>query len=183
MRKTISGAAVLLAVILFSPPAHAGETIPPLSELRIPAVSTEKSTAEKEELERPSPVEPARRVVDPARLIPPGAVWHLTVPDARKLFRDWRESPAGKFMEEPSIEKMFRNNHFGLTRLFADLPAVMVSRARISALSSIADLSAILIPLAERASISAYLDAEGELDFLVLLDVGLDRLPAFEAMQ
>jgi hypothetical protein len=109
-------------------------------------------------------------------------VWYLEIPDAARLSGNWNAGLTGKFFNEPAIIRTLRNNRFGLEQLFSDLPEAVVSPARIRALAGAVELGLALGGAAERASLAAYLGSGGRLAFLLLLDVGLDRLPAFGTM-
>ncbi|MDR1519581.1 MAG: DUF3352 domain-containing protein [Planctomycetota bacterium] len=182
MKQALSRLALALACLLpAAAPARPEEAPPPLSELRKP-VSAAAPKAENKAPATPSPVLPARRVAEAARLCRPGAVGYLAVPDAASFARDLEGSPLGKLLDEPAMANLWRNNRFGLRRLFSDLPATAASPAQIAAIAGAADLFPLLVKRAERFSLAFYLDYHGKFSFLLLFDIGLNRLPAFELL-
>ncbi len=167
-----------LAAVWFAP-ACAGEEIPLLKDLRKPV---EVKVEKEEEPVVPSSVNPANQVDDLAKLCPAGAVWFVSVPDATALAKNWGANPLGALMNETAMSRTFRNNRFGLTHLFGDLPSSIITPERVSAMASAIELAGILSGMAKKMTLASYIDPDGTFNFLVLFDVGLDRVPAFEIM-
>lgn len=178
-------ARILPAVIAWAlclPSLYAGEAMtpqaaPPLHELRKPVEPVQQKPEDAPVL--PAPVRPDRRIADPAILCPTDAVWYLAVPDSARLVQDWGASPIGSLMRESAMERTFRNNRFGLQYLFSDLPTSIVSRERVSIISSLLELSRVLAGMSEKMAVACYLDRDAGFRFLFLFDVGLNREPAF----
>ncbi|MDR3077859.1 MAG: hypothetical protein LBV15_03740, partial [Planctomycetota bacterium] len=181
MRSVLSGTAFAMAAALLFSHVQAGELPLPLSEMRKPPAETKVENEEGQPV-TPAPVMPARRIADPARLCPPGSVAYLTVPDAARLSRDMAASSLGRLLAEPAIGRALKNNRFGIGYLFADLPESVVSPSRLAATSVAVEAATALAGLAQRMSVAVYLGSSGELKFLFLFDIGLDRAPAFNIL-
>lgn len=180
MRKVgaLFGAAMLSAA-LFLCPIAAGEGVPLLEDLR---PEPEVTTTTDEGPVLPVAVDPASAITDIMRLCPTDAVWYLGIPDAKRLSESWKESSLGQFQNEPAFRNMLRNNRFGLEFLFSDLPATAMVPERVRAMSAMFDLAEVLADNASSMATSAYFDKDGNISFLFLLDIGLDRVPAFDLM-
>lgn len=172
-------AALATALFLFRA-ADAGETTPPLSELRKPVEVVQEKDDDEPIL--PSAVLSANRIEDTARLCPADPIWYIAVPDAARLGANWDASPLGALMRETSMARMARNNRFGFEYLFSDLPATVIEAERVEAAASAFELSRVLAGMSQKMAMACYIDAEGYFSFLFLFDVGLDRVPAFEIM-
>lgn len=180
MRKVgaLFGAA-LVSAALFLCPIAAGEGVPLLEDLR---PEPEVTTTTEEGPVLPAAVNPASAITDIMRLCPTGAVWYLGVPDAKRLSESWKASSLGQFQNEPAFRNMLRNNRFGLEFLFSDLPLTAMVPERIRAASAMFDLAEALADNATSMAMSAYFDNDGNLSFLFLLDIGLERIPSFDIM-
>ncbi len=152
--------------------------VPLLSDLRKPVEEEEKE--EEAEPELPSPVAPEKSVNVPASLCPPDAIWYVEAPDTVRSKGGWDASPVGKFLAEPPMEMVFRNNRFGLEQLFADLPSSVITQTRVAAIASALEMGARLVKSSRKMALAGYIDPAGNFSFLFLFDVGPDRIPAFE---
>ncbi|MCC8190853.1 MAG: hypothetical protein LIP77_09520, partial [Planctomycetes bacterium] len=155
--------------------------VPPLDALRKPVEETQEVINDDEPI-LPSAVSPERLVTDLARLCPEDPVWFITVPDAARLSADWHASTLGQFTNEAAMEKTLRDNRFGLQFLFSDLPSSVIAPVRITAVASVMELANSLARQSQKMAMAAYVDDDGNLDFLFLLDVGSDRVPAFSTI-
>lgn len=161
--------------------ASAGETaVPTLKDLRKPVEIKTETVDEGPIL--PNSVNPDRRVADPARVCPAGAVWYTAVSDSKRMVEDWDDSPPGLFMSEPALRLTMRNNRFGLGFLFSDLPESVITAERVGAVASAIELSGALAAISEKMAMGGYIDEEGRFSFVFLFDVGLNRVPAFETL-
>ena len=181
MKSVSSTAAIALAAILAHSLARSGDLPPPLSEIRKPPSET-KVESEEGQLVTPAPVSPAKRIADPARLCPPDPAAYLAVPDAARLSRDLSASSLGKLLAEPAIGNVLRNNRFGINYLFTDMPKSVVSPSRLTAVTAAVEAATAVMAMAQQTSLAVYLGSTGELKFLFLFDVGLDRNPAFDIL-
>lgn len=169
--------AMILGVLPWFPVM--AEEVPLLKDLRKPV---EENVDKEEEPILPAPVTAERAVTDPGRLCPAGAVWYVTVPDAARLSRDWEGSPAGAMMDEPAMAHTMRNNRFGLSFLFSDLPASVIAPENIASVASVMDLAASIAKTSRKMAMACYIGDDGHFKFLFTFDIGLDRVPTFEIM-
>ncbi len=164
------------------PPAAAASPrweVPLLTDLRKP-IEVEKQAEAEAEPELPEPVAAEKSLKELAGICPTGAVWYVEAPDVKRSETEWTASPIGKFLAEPPLEQVFRNNRFGLEQLFADLPSSVISPARVGAIAAALDMGGKMVKLARKMAFAGYIDQGGNFSFVFLFDVGLDRLPAFE---
>ncbi|MCC8166703.1 MAG: hypothetical protein LIQ31_11275, partial [Planctomycetes bacterium] len=154
--------------------------VPTLSELRKPIEET--PVIEDAPPEAPGPVLPEQRRTDLAACFPDDPFWYAEVADAEQARRQWAASPPGRLLAEPALEQTFRNNRFGLGLLFSDLPASVIDAARIASIATAFDLAEPLAAGAHSIAGAAYLGDDGVFRFLFLMDIGLDREPAFDIM-
>lgn len=171
---------VLVALLACSFLQASAMDVPPLKALRKPVEKKEENKDEGPVI--PAPVGAGSRIADPARLCPEGAVWYVTVPDASRFLKNWEQSPPGKMMAEPSMVQTLRNNRFGLDFLFSDLPASAISPERVKTMAGAVALAVAVAPVSEKLAMAGYLDGEGKLSFVFVLDVGLVRETAFNLM-
>lgn len=159
--------------------APAGE-VPPLSELRKPV--PEKSAEEKAEEKpaTPRPLSTGEALADPSLLAPPDAAWYFAANDVKSAFQAWDASPFARFLAEPRMRRSAADNNFDIVDLFQDLPKAFVTVEKVEAISEMLNLSRQASKLALKAGFAGYPNQAGGFDYLVLLDVGLDRLPAFD---
>ncbi|MCD7897023.1 MAG: hypothetical protein LUG50_10180, partial [Planctomycetaceae bacterium] len=154
--------------------------VPTLSELRKPV--EEAPVIEDAPPEAPVPVVPEQRRTSLADYFPDDPFWYAEVADAEQARRQWADSPPGRLLAEPALEQTFRNNRFGLDLLFSDLPASVIDAARVSSIATALDLADPLAASAHSLAGAAYLGDDGVFRFLFLMDIGLDREPAFDIM-
>ncbi len=154
--------------------------VPTLSELRKPV--EEAPVIEDAPPEAPGPVTPEQRRTSLAAHFPDDPFWYAEVADADQARRQWAASPPGRLLAEPALEQTFRNNRFGLDLLFSDLPASVIDAARIASIATAFDLAEPLAAGAHSLAGAAYLGDDGVFRFLFLMDIGLDREPAFDVM-
>ena len=154
--------------------------VPPLKDLRKPV--EKKEEVKDEEPVIPEPVGAGSRIADPARVCPEGAVWYMAVPDAARFINNWKQSPPGKLMAEPSMVQTFRNNRFGLDFLFSDLPASAITPERVATMAAAVELAGAVAPVSEKLAMAGYIDADGRFSFMFVLDVGLVRETAFSRL-
>ncbi len=176
MKTRVFAAVLLLAVC----GAAAALEVPLLDELRKPAGVAEAPPDDVPSV--PGPVPAGARIADAAAVAPGGAVWFLTVPDAKRCLEGWNASPIGRFLAEGAMERTLRNNRFGLSELFGDLPPSTVRPGRVRAMEGMAGLVKALAGSAEAMAMAGYIDGEGAFGFAFLFDVGLDRSAASAAM-
>ncbi len=160
-------------------PARPSWVVPLLSDLRKPVEET-KTEEDDAPPELPAPVAPEKNINVPASLCPPDAIWYVEASDAVRSKNGWNASPVGKFLAEPPMELVFRNNRFGLEQLFADLPSSVITQSRVGAISSALEMGAKLLKSSRKMAMAGYIDPAGNFSFLLLFDIGLDRIPAFE---
>ena len=175
----------LLQILLFAAffcgsPLFAREAPVP-NDLRQPGEKAD-AAAEIREQVKPAAVPANRMISDPLQICPPDALWYFASPDMKTASAHWRESPLAHFLGEPRVRQMITNNPFNLVSLFSDLPRSVIILDRVKAVSAGIDLAERLAPLASTVATAGYFDAKGDFSFLLLLDVGSNRVPAFDAL-